>query len=376
MLPNNKKRQARWLVMLIMIMIVTMLSACGKSKVDAGASSAPGASTGPSATPAHKDSEVAAVYKGGQVTYGELNKYIKVAAFSDQQVAQYKDIPEFQEDALKRIVTYKIITATASEQAKKDGSAEVKKQLDGIKNLTGEQKTQFETAMKAAALKIEDLDWYVTLSAIPQYEFVGKVTEKEAKDFYDKLLKENPGSLVSTATLSHILIATKDPADTTGVKVLRTQEEALKIATDVKDQLTKGGDFAALAKKYSDDTGSKDNGGKFENADISQFVTEFRQAAATLPLNTISEPVLTQFGYHVMKVESRKTQTYDEVKEPIKQNLASNKLQEFMTNELPKNEYKSNIPTPVPTPTATPAPSTNVSPAPSTEASPSATPVK
>src|SRR5687768_7430205 len=87
MLPNNKKRQARWLMLLVVIMIISMLSACGKKKEDTEASpgTSPGASLSPVATPvatpAHADTEVAATYKGGQVTYGELNKYIDTTGF-------------------------------------------------------------------------------------------------------------------------------------------------------------------------------------------------------------------------------------------------------------------------------------------------------
>jgi len=369
MLLNNKKRQAGWVVMLVTIMMVSLLSACGnKATEDAGASSSPSASVGPAATPAHKDSDVAAAYKGGQVTYGELNNFIKVTIFSSPDMAQYKDIPAFQEDALKRVVTYKLIGASASAKSKTDAAATVKQQMAALKAYTGEQKTQFEAALKAADLKVEDLESYVSLSAASQFEMKSKVTEQQVKDFYDKVVKESPSSLVGTATLNHILIATKDPTDATGVKELRTKDEALKIAKDVQDQLKKGGDFVVLAKKYSDDTGSKDKGGKYENADISQFVTEFKNAAATLPLNTISDPILTQFGYHVMKVESRTTKTLAEVSEAIKQNLAQEALQTYMTVELPKNEYKSNIPTPTPAPSATPAASA--------EASPTATPVK
>jgi foldase protein PrsA len=266
------------------------------------------------------------------------------------------------------MVTYKIVSTNISEKAKKDADAVIKQQMDSIKAYTGEQKTQFEATLKQLGLQTADIQWYIELSARPQFEMVSKVTDQQAKDFYDKILKESPASLVAKATLNHILIATKDPADQTGVKVLRTQEEALKIAKDVQDQLKKGGDFVVLAKKYSDDAGSKDKGGRYENADISQFVTEFKNAAAQLPLNTISDPILTQFGYHVMKVESRTTKTLAEVKEPIKQKLASDQLLKFMTEELPKNEYKSNIPTPTPAPSSTPAPSV--------QASPTATPVK
>jgi foldase protein PrsA len=362
MLPNNKKGQARWLMLLVVIMIVSMLSACGKNKDAAGTSASPGA------TPAHKDSEIAATYKGGKITYGELNKFIKIAVLSDPTVEQYKDIPGFQEDTLKRMVTYKIISATISDKAKTDADAVVKQQMDGIKAYTGEQKTTFDANLKQAGLKTADLQWFIELSARPQFEMVSKVTDQQVKDFYDKILKESPATLVGTVTLNHILIATKDPADTTGVKQLRTQDEALKIAKDVQDQLKKGGDFVVLAKKYSDDAGSKDKGGRYDNYNVSQFVAAFGQAAAELPLNTISDPILTEFGYHVMKVESRTTKTLAEVTEAIKQNLASTQIQKFMTDELPKNEYKSNIPTPTPAPSSTPAPSA--------QASPTATPVK
>jgi foldase protein PrsA len=367
MLPNNKKRQARWLVMLIMIMIVSMLSACGKSKDGAGASIAPGASAGPSATPAHKDSEVAAVYKGGQVTYGELNKYIDTTGFLNPQQASSKGMPGYDEYMLKQLVVFNVVGGRASEENKKAADTKSKEQIDAFKKYYDENKATMDPQLKAANVDVKDIEAYFHTLFYALMDMSSKVTDKQIQDDFDAKTKADK-DVFTTATVDHILIAVKDLADQTGKKELRTDVEALKKAQEVKDKLDKGGDFAALAKEYSDDGGSKDNGGRYENAKISQWVAEFKNAAATLPINKISDPVKTSYGYHVMKVIDRKINTLADVKESLRTELADGLFSEFMKTEFPTLEYKSNIPTPTPAPSATPAPST--------DASPTATPVK
>jgi foldase protein PrsA len=367
MLPNNKKRQARWLLMLILIMIVSMLSACGKSKDDTSASSAPGASTGPSATPAHKDSEVAAVYKGGQVTYGELNKYIDTTGFLNPQQAGSKGMQGYDEYMLQQLVVFKVVSGRASAENKKAGDVKSKEQIDAFKKYYDENKATMDPQLKAANIEIKDIETYFNTLFYALMDMSSKVTDKQIQDDFDAKIKADKYAF-TTATVDHILIAVNDPADPTGEKVLRTDAEALKRAQEVKAKLDNGGDFAALAKEYSDDGGSKDNGGRYVNAQIGQWVAEFKDAAATLPINKISDPVKTSFGYHVMKVIDRKENKLADVKETLRTGLADKLFSDFMTNDFPTLEYKSNIPTPTPAPSATPAPST--------EASPTATPVK
>jgi foldase protein PrsA len=367
MLPNNKKRQARWMVILILIMIVSMLSACGKSKDEAGASSSPGASAGPTATPAHKDSEVAAVYKGGQVTYGELNKFIDTTGFLNPQQAGNKGAPGYDEYSLKQLVVFKVVGERASAENKKIADTKTKQQIDAFNKYYDENKATLDPQLKAANINTKDIETYFHTLFYAITDMSSKVTDKQIQDDFDAKIKADKDAF-TTATVDHILIATKDLTDQTGEKNLRTDAEALKIAKDVKDKLDKGGDFAALAKQYSDDGGSKDNGGRYANAQISQWVTEFKNAAATLPINKISDPVKTSYGYHVMKVIDRKVGTLADEKETLRSQLADGLFSAFMANEFPKLEYKSNIPTPTPAPSATPAPST--------KASPTATPVK
>ncbi len=66
-----------------------------------------------------------------------------------------------------------------------------------------------------------------------------------------------------------------------------------------------GADFATLARKYSKDTGSGQNGGELGWAPASNYVTEFADAVSKLEIGAISEPVKTQFGYHIIQVIAR-----------------------------------------------------------------------
>ncbi len=96
-----------------------------------------------------------------------------------------------------------------------------------------------------------------------------------------------------------------------------TEEEAKK----VEDELKKGADFAELAKKESKDPGASD-GGDLGFFTKEQMVPEFSKVAFELEPGKISDPVKTQFGWHIIKVEekrARKAPGFDQVKPQIEQ---------------------------------------------------------
>jgi len=97
---------------------------------------------------------------------------------------------------------------------------------------------------------------------------------------------------------------TPDPA-ATPTPAPRSDEQALALVAEIKQKLDGGGDFAALAAQYSEDTGSKAQGGELGWFGKGQMVAEFEDAASKLQPGQVSDPVLTQFGYHLIKVEER-----------------------------------------------------------------------
>ncbi|MEX2459913.1 MAG: peptidylprolyl isomerase [Paenibacillaceae bacterium] len=358
MLLNNKKSGARWLIMLVMVMAVTMLSACSKGKSEAGASSSPSAAPAPS----HQPDEVAAVYKGGQVTYGELDSYVHTSTFLYPQQAIGQD-----EKTLQQLVVFKVIGERTSEENKKAAETRVKQQVDSFKTYYDENKAAMDSSLKAANIELKDIEAYFHTIIYAVQDMTSKVTDQQIKADYDAKIKVDKDTF-TTATVDQILIATKDLTDQTGKKNVRTDEEALKRAQDVKAKWENGGDLTALAKEYSDDPGSKDKAGRYENVKLTEWVMEFKKAAAEFPINIIGEPVKTAYGYHVLKVIDRKVSGVDDVnvKEDIRSELANGLFNDFMINEFPKLDFKSNIPTPTPASTS----------APSTEASPTGAPAK
>ncbi|MBI4913684.1 MAG: peptidylprolyl isomerase [Acidobacteria bacterium] len=132
----------------------------------------------------------------------------------------------------------------------------------------------------------------------------------------------------------HILIPTKG-SPSGGDKGL-TEEEALKKATEVKAEFAKGGKWDDLAKKYSEDPGSKDKGGLYEGIAYGQFVPEFEEAVKKQEVGKVGEPVKSMFGYHVIQVESRnegEIPAFDAVKEQAKQKATAER-QEKVWNEF------------------------------------------
>ena len=124
------------------------------------------------------------------------------------------------------------------------------------------------------------------------------MTEADAKKIYDeKIVQLKPEQEVHAR---HILVA--------------TEAEAKEVA----ERLKKGEDFATVAKEKSKDTGAE--GGDLGFFARGQMLKPFEDAAFALDVGQISEPVQTQFGWHIIKVEEKRDQplpTFDQVKEAI-----------------------------------------------------------
>lgn len=366
----RKQSAAKWLaVALVLVLVLAVASGCGKKKEGAGASPSP--SSSPTPTPI-ADDMVVATYKDGQIVGKDFNKFVNTTFFFYPSYAAAAGQPEFNDYMVKQMVTLRILSSRASDQNKKDAETKAKEQVDQIKSyFEGQEKGSWDKQLKEAKLEAKDIQDYMQSTIAVMSDMTGKVNDQQAKDQYDKDLKDKPHGF-DIATVSHILIALKDPTDQTGQKDLRTKEDALKRAQEVKAKLDQGGDFAALAKEYSDDPGSKDKGGKYENEYLPEagWDPDFQKAAEDLAVGKVSDPVETSFGYHIMLVNSRAPKPLDQLKDQMKSEVAGSMINDFVEKELPTLNFKSNLPTPSPSPSpsASPAASAPASVAPSASA--------
>lgn len=116
----------------------------------------------------------------------------------------------------------------------------------------------------------------------------------------------------------HILVRTPDSqVPQEAGKPELTEAQAKAKADDIKKQLDKGGDFAAIAKAQSDDKGSGMKGGDLGTFSPLAMDTVFSKAALALKPNQVSQPVKTQFGYHIIQLLEDKGRTYEDAKPDI-----------------------------------------------------------
>ncbi|WP_053239740.1 peptidylprolyl isomerase [Pleomorphomonas koreensis] len=174
-------------------------------------------------------------------------------------------------------------------------------------------------------------------------ELQAKISEDDIKARYEK---DVAGYVAPEEVHArHILVKTEDEANA------------------ILKELAAGGDFQAIAKEKSQDPGSKANGGDLGFFAKGQMLPEFEaEAFALKPGETSVKPVKTQFGYHILKVEERRTQpvpTLDQVREQVIQMVERDKYQETLAKM--RGEAKIEILTP---PAAPAAPAQPAAPAP------------
>lgn len=173
-----------------------------------------------------------------------------------------------------------------------------------------------EAAEKSGLAKGEDFEArvkYYRLRAVRDAYFEKQVRDavpdSEAKALYDERVKNLPNQQEVRAR--HILVETEDEAK------------------NIRKELESGGDFAELAQKYSKDRGGQDGGdlGYFTRG---QMVKPFEDAAFSLATGVLSEPVKSDFGWHIIKVEDKRDReppAFEQVKDQIASSLIQSKLQ-------------------------------------------------
>ena len=151
------------------------------------------------------------------------------------------------------------------------------------------------------------------------------VTQAELQQYYNQ--HQDEYRIPETVTVRHLLIKTPTPGpdgkvDQAGVDAAR------KKAEDIAKQLKAGASFAELAKKYSEDPGSAQNGGLLPPLTKGRTVPEFEQAAFNTPVGQTTDIIRTSYGFHIIHVEAKqqaRLKPLDEVKPEIETVLQGQK---------------------------------------------------
>ncbi|MFK7886962.1 MAG: SurA N-terminal domain-containing protein [Gammaproteobacteria bacterium] len=141
-----------------------------------------------------------------------------------------------------------------------------------------------------------------------------EVNEDELRSIYDAGVAAGSYVREETRKSSHILIA--------GDTAEGDDEEALATAKKVLERVRNGEDFAELAAEFSDDPGSKSNGGALDWSPRAAFVGPFSDALFSMQPGDVSEPVKTRFGYHVIRLDeirADEVRTYEDVRAELAQ---------------------------------------------------------
>ncbi|HKQ84247.1 MAG TPA: SurA N-terminal domain-containing protein [Steroidobacteraceae bacterium] len=176
-----------------------------------------------------------------------------------------------------------------------------------------EHKDQYQTPERA------DIE-YIELTRADA-EAAVKVDEAALRDYYEKV--KDRFEAPERRRARHILIPTGEGNDAAAAE---------KLANEVAAKVTAGGDFAALAKQYSKDPGSAEQGGDLGWAQRGMFVGPFEEALFAMKPGEIRGPVKSEFGYHIIKleeIEPAKVKSFDEARTELENEYRRDQSQQI-----------------------------------------------
>lgn len=243
------------------------------------------------------ENKILATVNGKEITENDLN--MAMTRFPQENQAFFAT-EQGKAQLLEQLISFELVSKYAADE-KLDETEEYKEQLEILKK---------DLLIQAGVKKVLDA---VT------------VTDEEVKAFYDN----NPNMFKGEASVraKHILVDSEEKAK------------------EVKAVIDGGVSFEEAAQKNSS-CPSSSQGGDLGFFTRGRMVPEFEEAAFELAIGEVSEPVKTQFGYHLIKVEEKTaevTKSFDEVKDQLKVNLLSQKQNATYLNFINKLKQEQDV---------------------------------
>lgn len=225
---------------------------------------------------------------------------------------------------IKDLTETEIIKQDAAANNIKVEDSEIQKILDQYKAQLGGDE-QFKAYLDSLGIPLDYLKEVLKNQTLvgkytqEKYKNI-KVTDDDVKKYYDEHKDD-----FFKAKASHILV------------------DDLKKANEIKNEIDKGAKFEEMAKKESKDTGSATNGGDLGEFTNGQMVQSFNDAIKKMEKGEISDPIKSDFGFHIIKLKERKPRTFDEVKDEIKSKLTQEKYEKAIKEVVSKAKVKKYV---------------------------------
>lgn len=286
-------------------------------------------------------SKVVATVNGEKITEDELNTRVEQAAAMygfDLESDQGKEMLTFlQEQILQILIDEKVIMQAASEKNIEVSKEELDKEIKNIRDKFSNDK-DYEEFLKERKFTEKDLNTYLENSLVYKklFDDVTKditSTDRDIEEYYQENKEE---FYVSEMVKARNI-------------VVKTAEEAQAVI----ERLDKGEDFATLALEVSIDPTVKENQGDVGYFGKDAYLQEeFKDAAFAMETNEYTkEPVTTMYGYHIIKVEDRKSahqRSFDDVKKELEERFILEEKNEafsrYVDNLIEKADIEKNLP--------------------------------
>ena len=296
--------------------------------------------------------DAVAVVDGTAIPRSDLDALISQARKTyeaQEQEFPKAGTPEYQ-NVQTQYVKYLVQLEEFGKEAEELGIEVTDKDVDKelqefIKTRFAGKRADFEKALEEQGYTEKALRETLYASVLSQKLFDAvtkdvKVPESEIVAYYQQ--NQSSYGTPESRDVRHILVAEKDGDE---VDFEKSKAEADRLYAELRD----GADFAALAKANSDDTASAVKGGNLGAINRGQTVPEFDKVSFDLKLGTISKPVKSTFGYHIIEalspVRKAKTTPLSKVRASIKATLLQEKRTDVMTKWVTdlENDYEGKV---------------------------------
>jgi len=289
------------------------------------------------------ESKKVVIFEGGEVTLGEVQEFAEQNGLGELSPGS----PQFEaavQQIMPTLVDVEIAKAYAEEHGITVSESEVNEEIERIKDQIVQQaqaqgmnvgrEEAFQQALEQAGITEEQLRTQIR-EQLPVQKVQARVasdvqaSQGEVERFYEEN-KELQFTTPEQRCARHILF----------------NKDQREKAEEVKGQLQNGADFAELAKEYSQDPGSAENGGDLGCVGKGETVPSFEKAIFNANEGEIVGPVESEFGYHVIEVteiRAKSTQPLSEVESQIREQLSTDEQAEKFSNWVQEQREQRDV---------------------------------